>query len=234
MCKDKKEEKEELAKRGELLMPFADIKSFEAAQRMATPLASSDMVPKAYQGKIGNCLIALEMANRLGASPLMVMQNLYIVHGTPSWSSKFLIACFNTCGRFSPISYEDNISTETDKKKWYCRAKSVSKETGEQLTGTTITWEMVEKEGWATKDGSKWKTMPEQMMKYRAAAFFIRTVAPEISFGFHTTEEVLDMRNTGHELIDIDGEAVKVETFDATVGVKEGSAVDELFKDVNV
>src|SRR5690606_42144557 len=80
-------------------------KSFELAQRKTRVYSDSSLVPKEYQKNIGNVLIAQNMAHRMGADPLMVMQNLYIVHGKPGWSSQFLIACFNECGRFSAIKY---------------------------------------------------------------------------------------------------------------------------------
>ena len=76
---------------------------FELAQRKANIYAKSTLVPKDYQGNVGNVMIAENMARRMGADTLMVMQNLYIVHGRPSWSSAFLIATFNSCGRFEAI-----------------------------------------------------------------------------------------------------------------------------------
>jgi hypothetical protein len=68
---------------------FSNAASFESAQRMALALVSSNIVPEQYRGKdnIGNAIVALEMAQRIGASPLAVMQNLNIIHGRPSWSS---------------------------------------------------------------------------------------------------------------------------------------------------
>ena len=80
--------------------------SFEVAQREARALASSDLVPTAYKGNVANTLLAMEVAHRVGASPLAVMQNLHIVQGRPSWSASFLIACVNSCGRFSPLRFE--------------------------------------------------------------------------------------------------------------------------------
>jgi len=80
---------------------FLNASSFDHAQRVAAALSKSDLVPKEYKGNIPNTLIALDVAYRIKASPLMVMQHLYIVHGKPSWSSTFLIAAINNCGRFS-------------------------------------------------------------------------------------------------------------------------------------
>ena len=52
---------------------------------------------------------------------------------------------------------------------------------------------MAKAEGWLTKTGSKWQTMPELMLKYRAAAFFGRLYAPEVLMGMQTAEEVIDI-----------------------------------------
>lgn len=159
---------------------------WELANRIGKAFAASSLVPQQYQGNVANCIVALEMANRMGASPLMVMQNLYIVHGNPGWSSKFLIACFNQSGKFSAMRYD----WKPDRTG--CRAWAMEKSTGEKLMGPEVTTQMAQAEGWSTKSGSKWKTMPELMLMYRAAAFFVRTYAPEISMGLRTDDEIID------------------------------------------
>jgi hypothetical protein len=169
---------------------FGSSAGWELAQRIAKAFAASDLMPQAYRGNLPNCLIALEIANRMGASPLMVAQNLYIVHGNPGWSSKFLIASFNQCGRFSSIRYE--MQRDAKGKANACRAWAIEKATGERIEGAWVTLEMAQAEGWVSKNGSKWKTMPELMLQYRAAAFFVRAVAPELSMGLQTAEEVVD------------------------------------------
>lgn len=171
-------------------MSFFDLQGFELMQRIAKAFASSDLVPKQYQGNLPNCMIALDMAQRIGANPLMTMQNLYVVHGTPGWSSKFLIATVNTCGRYSTLRYE--WKGKPGDKDYGCRAWAVEKETNERLDGIWVTWEMVNTEGWSTKNGSKWKTMPDQMFIYRAAAFWQRAYAPDLGMGLQTEEELRD------------------------------------------
>lgn len=169
------------------VMPgFNSNSSWELAQRIGKAFAASTLVPQQYQNNLANCIVALEMANRMGASPLMVMQNLYIVHGNPGWSSKFLVASFNQCGRFSSLRYE------WTPDRTGCRAWAVEKATGERIEGPQVTMQMAKDEGWSTKSGSKWKTMPELMLMYRAAAFLIRTYAPEISMGLRTDDEIVD------------------------------------------
>ncbi len=178
-------------KKQELVPGFGTVGSFELMQRQAKLLASSTLVPKEYQGNLSNCVIALNMANRMNADPLMVMQNLYIVHGRPGWSSQFLISTFNASGRFSALRYEWVGKEGTD--SWGCRAWATEKATGERLEGSTVTIAIAKKEGWYSRNGSKWQTMPAQMLMYRSAAWFIRTHAPELAMGMHTTDEIIDM-----------------------------------------
>ena len=169
---------------------FSNAASFESAQRMALALVSSNIVPEQYRGKdnIGNAIVALEMAQRIGASPLAVMQNLNIIHGRPSWSSTFIIAALNSCGRFAPIRFE--VTGDGDDRS--CIAWTTDK-TGERLEGPPASIAMAKAEGWYAKNGSKWKTMPELMLRYRAAAFFGRLYAPDVLNGMHATEEVEDI-----------------------------------------
>lgn len=168
---------------------FSDISMFENAQRMAQVLVKSSIVPKAYQNNIPNAMVALEMAQRIGISPLMVMQNLDVIQGKPSWNSTFTIAILNSCGRFEPMRFE--FSGEGD--DYGCEAITMDKE-GNLLRGTKIDWKMVKAEGWLTKPGSKWKTMPDQMFQYRAASFFGRLYAPDLLKGMHASDEMVDIK----------------------------------------
>lgn len=174
---------------------------YELIQRRALGYARSDLVPAMYREKwvdgknlnpsaVANCIIALNLASQLGANELMVMQNLYPIEGRPSWSSIFLIATFNRCGRFSAIRYEFVGKEGSD--EWGCRASAVEKSTGETLIGTLITMGMAKKEGWTGRKGSKWLTIPEQMLMYRSGAWFVRAYAPELSMGLPTADEVED------------------------------------------
>lgn len=172
---------------------LTNLSGFELAQRAAKMLCSSSLVPKEYQGAGGmaNCVIALNMAHRMQADPIMVMQNLVVVHGRPTWSSQFLIATFNSCGRFTAMRFEFFGEKGTD--DYGCRAVATELSTGEKLTGTDITIGIAKAEGWYSRNGSKWKTMPDQMLRYRAASWFVRTVAPELSMGLHTQDEIIDI-----------------------------------------
>ncbi|WP_151833945.1 hypothetical protein [Acinetobacter ursingii] len=210
-----------------------NLDAFELSQRIAKMLSSSTLVPEQYRqtikvkaGKdnfgnmiyrdepnpngLANCVIALNMASRLNADPLMVMQNLYLIEGRPSWSSQFIMAAINSCGRFSALRFEledlgekeveytevvwenrqkRNVTKKITLRDMSCVAFAVERETGERIESSKITMEMAVKEGWYGKNGSKWQTMPEQMLRYRAASFFGRVYAPELLMGLRSSEE---------------------------------------------
>ncbi|WP_262407305.1 hypothetical protein [Pseudomonas lactis] len=205
---------------------------FDQLQRVAKALCASTLVPAQYRaftevksyGKVTghtpnpaglpNCVVALNMAMRMGADPLMVMQNLYVIEGRPSWSSQFIIAAINSCGRFSPLRFDISEPSKEEVVKYKavvwkndkkteeqrettiqhrtCRAWVIEKETGDRLDGPTVSMQMAIDEGWLTKNGSKWQTMPEIMLRYRAASLFGRLYAPELLMGLQTQEEVRD------------------------------------------
>lgn len=168
---------------------FATVADFELAQRIGKTLAASDLVPKSFQGNLANCVVALEMANRIGASPFAVLQNLYVIHGRPSWSAQFLIAMVNGSKRFSPLQFR----MEGEGKDRSCVAHAKSLSNGETVEGPPVSMAMAKAEGWIDKPGSKWQTMPEIMLRYRAASFFAKLYAPDLTMGMQTAEELADM-----------------------------------------
>ena len=168
---------------------FGNITAFEDAQRMAKVLVTSKLVPTAFQNNLGDCMIALEMANRMGVNPIAVMQNLYIVHGKPSWSAQFIVAAINQSGRFkTTIMYE--VTGEGDSKG--CIAYAFDFE-GNRVDSPRVTIKMAKDEGWYSKNGSKWQTMEDLMLRYRAATFFGRLYTPDLLMGMQTKEELDDI-----------------------------------------
>jgi len=185
------------------LAHFLDTSKFGQLQRVAHMFAQSELVPEHYRGKVANCAIAIEMANRMGLAPIMFLQNTYIVHGRPGIESKLAIALINSGGMFQGnLDYEREGDSPED-KNYRVRAFAVRKDTGKPAYGPWIDWKMVKAEGWdedkKTKSGyvqkSKWNTMPGLMFDYRAAMFFARTVCPERLMGMQTVEELRDIGN---------------------------------------
>jgi hypothetical protein len=160
---------------------YSSIQSFESAQRIAASLADSALVPISFQGQKGlaNCILAIEIANRMGMSPFQVMQNLNIIHGRPSWSSQFIIGLIQGSNRFDGFTYDETADS--------CQCLAVLKTTGEQVSGPRITMDMAKKEGW-TKN-NKWQSMPQTMLRYRAASAFGRFHIPDLILGIQSVEE---------------------------------------------
>lgn len=235
---------------------FNTYRGFQAMHHMAESLANSTIIPESFRSVtmvkdrydqaakkwlykpepnpsgVSNCIIALNMSQRLNADPMMIMQNLYLIDGRPSWSSQFIIAAINSCGRYSPLRFEvtggdEEIEIPYATTEWVynevtrkrepmeskqvakvknltCVAWVIEKETGERLESSPISMELAVKEGWYQKNGSKWQTMPEQMLRYRAASFFGRVYAPELLMGLRSSEEEQE------RIIDVTPETVVV------------------------
>ena len=161
------------------------IESFRESYKLASVFAKSSLVPQQYQGKTEDCAIAVDMAERMGVTPLMVMQNLYVVKGKPSWSGQ-------ACMSFIKAKYgnaEPVYTGERGKDTRGCFVR-VTKPDGEVIEGAEVTIAMAKAEGWM--NNSKWKNMPELMLAYRAAAFFARVYCPEILMGVQVEGEVED------------------------------------------
>jgi len=170
---------------------FGSVEGFEFAQRAATALSKSTIVPKDYQNNISNCIVALNLAARTKQDPFMVMQNLDIIHGRPSWNAKFIIAVINSCGKYDSLRFK----IEGTGDQMSCVASATDLRNGDVLESEKITIGMAKTEGWYTRSGSKWPTMPKQMLQYRAASFFARLYCPEILLGMQSSDESADIIN---------------------------------------
>lgn len=168
-----------------------DVALMNTSWRAADMLSKTSIVPQQYRGKPGDCLIAIDMANRMGLSPIMVMQASQVVQGNFTFKGTACKALIDGCGKFKNSHYV--MSGKEKTPGWGCKLVATNVRTGESVFGPTVTWQMALDEGWANKNGSKWKTMPELMMRYRAASFFAKTECPEVLMGFQTAEEQMDI-----------------------------------------
>lgn len=162
--------------------------------------AKSTIVPIQYQNNESNCFIAIEMANRMGANPFQVMQSLNIIQGKPSWSSQFIIAAINQSGRFkTQLNYKMTGSLKD--RNLSCIAFATAND-GTLCESIPVTYDMAKAEGWIDKKGSKWLTMPELMIRYRAASFFGRQFCPDLLLGLLSTEEIKDFKDADFVVLD--------------------------------
>lgn len=261
---------------------FFDPVQFETMQRVCKMFASSDLVPDNYkptfkqvpanaspeqiaaiqfenqaaQNKaVANCMIAIEISMRIGASPLMVMQNMVPIYGKPSWSSKFLIATVNSCGRFEPLQYRftnkgmlgmvdytDYVWDDRNRRKQAvqklfdgrtipdieCVAYTTKKGSKELLESSPVSVRLAIQEGWYTKNGSKWQTMTQQMLMYRAASWWTSVYAPDLSMGMRTIEEQQDIIDAEYqEIKDSPEEEKKNNANKVVIGVDLADGVDK-------
>lgn len=169
-----------------------EVKKFELEQRKAKAFVATDFFPAHLrkgdkEATIGAAIIVLDLAQRMNLGALEVAQSIYIIHGKPSFETKFLVARLNSSGL---LKGRLNTILSPDGQSAHCEA--VDAQTGQLLRGTTITMDMARREGWLSKNGSKWQTMPELMMKYRAQSFFINEFFPEVKYGLKTSDEAED------------------------------------------
>jgi hypothetical protein len=169
---------------------------FNLAQRMATALSSSSMIPDSYRGNPGDCMIAIDYAARLNVPLLTFMANTDVIYGRPALRGTLYIGVINASGVFSRLKFEWRGSPDTGdgqpSSDYGCRAYAKELESGDLIYGAWVDWTMVAGEKWNVdkpgRDGkpptkSKWNTMREQMFMYRASSFFGRAHAPDITLG---------------------------------------------------
>ena len=177
--------------------PFASENNFNCLMRVAETFAQSSIVPQQYQNNPADCMIAVDLANRMHLNPLFVMQQLYVVKGKPSWSGQACMSMIRASKEFTDVRpvYTGEKGTNT----WGCYIQAARRPTGEIVKGPEVTIGIAKSEGWFSKidrygnEISKWKTMPELMLAYRASAFFARVHIPNTLMGFAVEGEAEDI-----------------------------------------
>ena len=167
---------------------WTDKKQFDQLFRVANMLSQTSIIPATYQGKPYDCFVALEMATRMGVSPLVVMQNMYVVKGKPAWAGQACTMFINSCGKFTQVKHVYTGEKGTDSRGCYVTATRISD--GIQVNGVEVTIAMAKAEGWTSN--TKWRNMPELMLAYRASAFFARVHCPEALMGVQLVDEICD------------------------------------------
>lgn len=179
------QEKQEIATVVESRTP---IQEFSDNWRMATQLAKSTIIPQAFIGKPENVVIALGLAQQMGLSPFIVMQNLNIIKGKISWSGSFCKTLIEMTGRFKNL--ELNYFGEKGKDNYGCYLSATRISDGKEIKGPEVTVLMAKEEGWTTN--KKWITLTDLMLGYRCQSFFARLHCPEALGGIYTSEEIND------------------------------------------
>ena len=163
------------------------LEMMEKALKFSEVIAKADIIPTHYRGKPANVFIAIQSALRMNLDPMQIMQNTFVISGKLGMVSSFAISLANGSGLFdSGIRYRVEGRGEDLK----VTAFACLKKGGGEIS-YTITMREAIAEGW-TKN-SKYKTLPELMLRYRAATLLIRTHVPEVLNGMHMVEEIEDV-----------------------------------------
>jgi hypothetical protein len=160
--------------------------------KLAQAMSTSSLVPTHFRNQASDCFIMADLASRLNVPLLPLLQGTYIVHGKPGFEGKLTAALLEGSGKIvGPIDYE--FSGEGD--DYGCRAVVHDRALDKTVYGPKVDWNMVKAERWDQSKGkelSKWKTLPELMFHYRAAAFLVRTRYPSVLMGMNTVDELAD------------------------------------------
>lgn len=172
---------------GSALAFLHDGEAFNHIWRVAKAFSASKMVPTHFQNRPEDCMVALMMAQQLEVNPLLALQNLQVVNGRAGFSASFAIGLANQRGPFAgPITWTSKGSGDDLE----VTAHAIVKLTGEQVSVSTSI-ALAKAEGWVNRAGSKYRSMPEQMLRYRAATWLIRLHCPEVLLGLHTDDEIV-------------------------------------------
>lgn len=191
---------------------FDDFETFQQVFEMARCLSKSRLVPTAFQNSPESCVIAIDLARRLGVAPFTLFPHLYVVDSKPAFSTQFLITLVNRSGQFNRLEWQTGTdgdatvraflrwnektkeieTTETTVPNVWAIAKLVERRTGKEFLSPRVDMVFADKNGWTAKRGSKWLTMPEIMASYRAASILIKRVCPELTLGLDFAEDVAD------------------------------------------
>jgi len=177
--------------------PFESAAALRHFTAAASVFAQSQLVPKHLQGKVQDCLILMNMALRMQEDPLLVLQNCFVVSGTPGFKTQFLIARANASGqlkskiRWNVEKLEPPILKLEGFEMPNLRVTAQAVDNFGELMEASVTSDMAIREKWTSNP--KYRSMPEHMLRWRAAAFLIRLYMPEVMMGMQTIEEIEDV-----------------------------------------
>lgn len=168
---------------------WTDTAQMKFQYKFATMLAKGNAIPDRFKNNPGDVIIAIDIASRSNQPLSMILNNMYSVYGSIGFSGQYAISAINNSGKFTPLKF-----IETNNGGGGMIAVATRLADGELCKSEEITMELAKNEGWSTKNGSKWKSFPKQMMRYRAASFFVRAFCPELLYGYQTVEELQDVK----------------------------------------
>lgn len=147
----------------------------------AESISCADLLPEAFRRKPANCLIAMEVADALGMRPFMVMQEMSVISGRPTFSAKFMRALVRRAGHRLRETYADGVA----------RCVIIRKDDPEFEHVTEWDEAKARQHGYWGK--GHWNKNPSLMLGNRSLAENVRAACPEVLGGVaYTPDEVED------------------------------------------
>jgi hypothetical protein len=164
---------------------FAPANLTEAIQ-FSDLLASSSIVPKAYQGKPQDILVCVQWGFELGLAPMQALQNIAVINGKPSVYGDAVMALVQA----SPVceDVEEFFENEGTPNPI---AVCIAKRKGRKPVTVKFSVEDAKRAGLWGKQGP-WSAYPKRMMQMRARGFALRDAFPDVLKGMITAEEAQD------------------------------------------
>lgn len=159
--------------------------TLQEAMRFSDILASSTMVPRDFQGKPGNVLVAIQWGREVGLGPLQALQNIAVINGRPSIWGDAALALVR--GHPDCLSVQEGVEGEGETRQGWCEVTR----RGEQPQRRTFSVGDAKRAGLLNKPGP-WTQYPDRMLQLRARGFAIRDVFPDALRGVLTREEAED------------------------------------------
>lgn len=158
-------------------------RTLEEAMKFCDIMANSDLVPNGYKGKPGNIMVAIQMGNELGMTPMRALRSIAVINGRASiWGDDMLAMVLA-----SPVCEYVDESGSTE-KAGICKTKR--KGCAEQVS--TFTLDDARRAGLLGKQGP-WQTNTARMLKLRARGFGLRDTFADVLAGLVSAEEALDL-----------------------------------------
>lgn len=155
------------------------------AMKFAEVMASSSLIPRDYQGKPANVLVAVQWGREIGLGPLQALQSIAVINNRPALWGDAAIALVR--GHPACQSIREGVGGEGDARHGWCEV--VRK--GEEPQVRTFCVADAKRAGLWGKSGP-WQQYPDRMLQMRARGFALRDVFPDALRGVVLAEEAQD------------------------------------------
>ena len=171
----------------------AEAQLMEFRWRAANAYSQSCMVPQHFHGKPQDCYVVVELAGQLGVPPLTALQNIFMISGRPGFKAQFAVALANKSKAFAgPIRHKVD---RGDGKPESLTVTAYAPTHDGDVVEVSVSMATAMKEGW-TKN-SKYKSIPEQMLRWRSSSWLINLYCPEVLMGLAVHDDSTYMSQSG-------------------------------------